>query len=174
MLTFTPLKGSGIKIAGGAKPVAVFPDELLKDAINLVPAPEETPDQSRLSWPGEYDVAGITVRGIGHQEGQRVSYVFTIDDTRIAAPCSPIEEWHEHEIELLGSVDVLILPAEDPKKAQMLIDEVDPRAIILVPGSDGKMDQDVVKLCGAVGKEQVSEYKLKGLPAEGREVVVLA
>jgi hypothetical protein len=38
---------------------------------------------------------------------------------------------------------------------------------------DDKAFQEVLKICGAVGKEAVDEYKVKSLPAEGREVVIL-
>ena len=45
---------------------------------------------------------------------------------------------------------------------------------MLVAGADGKISADVLKVTGAVGKETVSEHKLKGsLPQEGRDVVVL-
>lgn len=154
-------------------PVVSYPDKNVDGAINLISSPQEFPSREMLSWPGEYDVAGISVRGIGHQEGQRISYVADIDGTRIAFPCAPLEEWEEIDVEHLGDVHVLVLPAEDVKKCQKLLDEVDPRVLIVVPGSDGSLHPDVLKACGAADKEHVSEYKLKGsLPQEGREVVV--
>lgn len=173
MLTFTPLGGPSLKIAGGAKPVVAFPPKIYPDTINLLAGPEEQPPKDAISWPGEYDVAGITIRGIGQLEGQKVSYLVEVDGVRIAFPASPLEEWSEFDIERLGEVHILVLPGENAKVCQLLLDEVDPRAVFLVPATDGSIHPDVLKLCGAVGKEAVSEYKLKGaLPVEGREVVV--
>lgn len=173
MLSFSYLSGSSVKISGGPLPVVSFPEKAQEGAINLIDSPQEFPSREQLSWPGEYDVGGISVKGIGHQEGQRISYVADIEGTRIAFPCSPLEEWEELDIEHLGDVHVMVLPAEDVKKCQRLIDEVDPRVLIIVPAKDGSVNTEVLKACGAADKEVVKEYKLKGsLPAEGREVVV--
>ena len=59
------------------------------------------------------------------------------------------------------------------KASQKLLEDVDPRMLILVPSEKGKMDPEVIKACGAQGKELVDELKVKGsFSAEGREVVV--
>ena len=175
MLTIKALSGSSVSLSDGKAEVVAFPKKPVANAINLLSAPEEDPKGKAISWPGEYDVAGVAIKGIGQQEGQQVSYVLQIDDYRVAFPSTPLDEWSQTDIERLGDVAVLILPAENPKHAQALIDEVDPRMLVLVAGSDGTMDPDVLKTAGATGKEPVSEYKLKGgLPVEGREVVVLS
>lgn len=154
-------------------PVVSFPDKLAAGSINLIQSPQENPNREQLSWPGEYDVAGITVRGIGQMEGQKVSYLVEADNTRIAFPSPPLDVWEDTDIERLGDVHVLVLPAEDVKLCQKLIDDIDPRVLILVPGADGSLHPEVLKAAGAADKEHVSEYKLKGsLPQEGREVVV--
>jgi hypothetical protein len=117
----------------------------------------------------------VAIKGIGQDEGQHVSFAVHMDDVRVALPSSPIGEWSQEDIERLGDVAVMVLPAENAKHAQALIDEIDPRVLVLVAGADGNMDADVLKIAGATGKEAVSEYKLKGaLPAEGRETIVLA
>lgn len=173
MLTFTHLSGSSVRVAGGGMNVVSFPSSPVDGSINLLPSPQQHPNREMISWPGEYDIAGITVRGIGQQEGQKVSYAIELDNTRIAFPATPLEVWEEADIERLGDIQVLVLPAEDAKLCQKLLDEVDPRVLIIVPASDGTLHPDVLKSCGAVDKEHVSEFKLKGsLPQEGREVVV--
>lgn len=175
MLTIKALSGSSVSLSDGKTTVVTYPKKPVADAINLLSAPEEDPKGKAISWPGEYDVGGVAIKGIGQKEGQQVSYVLQMDDYRIAAPSCPLEEWSQEDIERLGDVAVLVLPAENAKQAQMLIDEVDPRVLVLVSGADGSMDPDVVKAAGATGKEAVSEHKLKGaLPAEGREVIVLS
>lgn len=174
MLTIKALAGSSVSLSDGTTTVVAFPKKPVAGVVNLFPTPEEDPKQNEhISWPGEYDIGGVAIRGIGQQEGQHVSYVIQMDDVRIALPSSPLEEWSQADIEHLGDVHIMILPAESPKHAQALIEEVDPRMLIIVPGADGDMNADVLKAAGATGKEHVSEYKLKGgLPAEGREVVV--
>lgn len=173
MLTFNYLGQGSVKVSGGAMPVVSFPQKAVSGAINLFASPQESPSRELLSWPGEYDIAGVTVRGIGQLEGQKVSYAVEIDSIRIAFPASPLEAWDDTDLEHLGDIHILVLPAEDPKFCQKLIDDIDPRILMLVPAADGTLNQDVLKAAGAVGNEQVSEYKQKGgLPQEGREVVV--
>lgn len=176
MLTIKSLGGSSVSLSDGTTTVAAFPKKAVSGAVTLLAKPEESPTSSVLSWPGEYDVGGVAIRGIGQQEGQQVSFVLHIDDVRVALPSTPLGEWSQADVERLGDVHVLVLPAENAKHAQTLIDEVDPRMLILVPGSDGKIDADVAKAAGASGKQPVPEVKLKGpgsLPQEGREVIVL-
>ncbi len=175
MLTIKALAGSSVSLSDGTTTVVAFPKKAVKDAVTLLSSPEENPEQKVISWPGEYDIGGVAIRGIGQQEGQHVSFVLQMDDVRVALPAIPLEEWSQADIERLGDVHVLVLPAENAKVAQTLIDEIDPRALIVVAGGDGKMNAEVMKVAGATGKETMSEYKLKGsLPAEGREIVVLA
>lgn len=173
MLTFSHLGGQGVRITGGAKPVSVYPPKINAADISLMPAPEEDQRENVVSWPGEYDYAGITIRGIGHSEGQQVSDVVEIDGVRCAFPSSPLQEWTDADIGKMGDVHILVLPAENPKVAQSLLEDVDPRLLILVPGKNGKLDPEVVKHCGGTGKAPVDEFKVKGtFSAEGREVMV--
>lgn len=173
MLTFTHLGKTTVRCTGGPLPVVAFPDKPESGALSLVPSPQEYPSREVISWPGEYDVAGITVRGIGHTEGRKVSFMVEIDGIRIAFPASPLEPWPDADIEQLGDIHVLVLAAEDSKLCQKLLDEIDPRVLIITPAADGTMNPEMLKTCGAVGKEQVKEWKLKGsLPQEGREIVV--
>lgn len=175
MLTISALAGSSVLLSDGKTDVTAFPKKAAAKGVTLLASPEETPSGSVISWPGEYDIGGVAIRGIGQKEGQHVSYVVQMDDVRIALPASPLEEWSQADIERLGDVAVLILPTEDAKLCQALIDEIDPRLLILVPGSDGNMHPEVLKAAGATGKESVSEYKLKGaLSVEGREVIILS
>lgn len=172
-LTFTSLGGSTLKCSGGPMPLVVFPAKIQDGMLNFMPSPQESPSREVISWPGEYDVAGITVKGIGQKEGQKVSYVIDIDNIRFAFPASPLEDWSDEDIERMGEVHVLVLPAEDVKRCQTLLDEIDPRMLFIVPAADGSLHPDVLKACGAAGKEQVKEFKLKGaFGVEGREVVV--
>lgn len=174
MLTLSSLGGSSVSLSEGKATVAAFPKKPLPNAINLLSVPEEQPAGTTLSWPGEYDIAGVAIRGIGQHEGQQVSYTVHMDNVRIAFVSSPVEVWAQEDIERLGDVHVLVLPADHSKHCQELLDEIDPRLLVIVPGKDGDISADVLKATGAVGKEVVSEYKIKGsFPQEGREVIIL-
>ena len=178
MLTFTPLEGPGCRIAGTGFTLSVFPKDDkaaaagTKNALLLRSTPDEEDRDGVISWPGEYNVMGVTVRGIGHKEGQQVSYVIDAEDARVLCISEPVEDWADREVEMVGDVDVLVAPVSEAKILQKLIDEFDPRILILMP-SKGATDS-VLKTLGSKG-DTISEYKLKGaMPAEGREVVVLA
>lgn len=174
MLVLTAQKDTGVQCTGADRPLKVYPSGSIDPkAVTLLSKPEEEPTAGVFSWPGEYDIAGMTLKGVGHTDGRQVSFVVMINGIRCAFLSSPLHEWSDHELELLGDIAVLTVPAERPKVLQRILDEVDPRVLVIVPLA-GKMDPEVLSICGAKGLEPVSEYKLKGaLPAEGREVVVL-
>ncbi len=175
MLIFTSLGGQSLQCKAGAKTLLVFPEGARGAAdITLLSAPEEQPKAGTISWPGEYELGGITIRGIGHDEGRQVSYMVEAEGVRCAFLASPLHDWSDHQLELLGGIDILALPADDVKLVQKLVDEIDPRVLLPLPTRDGKLFEEVLRVCGAVGKEPLEEYKIKGaLPAEGREVVLL-
>ena len=93
---------------------------------------------------------------------------------RCAFLSSPLQEWTDKQLESVGDVDVLALPADDLKLSQKLIDEFDPRVLIILPSKNKDTYDSLAKVVGVKSENIVSEYKLKAqLPAEGREVVVL-
>ncbi len=101
-----------------------------------------------------------------------VSYVLECDSVRMAFLCSPLHDLSDLELEILGDIDVLAIPCDDPKIFQKLIEDIDPRVLVPLRG-DGSKFAEALKLCGAQAVAPVKEYKIKGaLPAEGREVVV--
>ncbi|MFA7682020.1 MAG: hypothetical protein WCX61_03245 [Candidatus Peribacteraceae bacterium] len=177
MLTFTLLGGSAIHCVNGSKALLVFPPKPGSDKeITLLAHPEEAPSEGVISWPGEYDFSGVAIRGIGHGEGAAVSYAVEIEGVRCAFFAAPLHDWTDYELELLGDIDVLFIPADDVKLAQKLIDQIDPRVLCPLLSKDAQIFEEVLKVCGAQDKESVDEYKVKGrgsLPVEGRDVVIL-
>lgn len=172
MITLTYLTGAGVRYSNGTTAFQVF-SEQATDNIRLLALPKEEPSISTISWPGEYDFAGIAITGIGHNEGASVSYILSYDNVKTAFLAAPLHAWSDHDLELLGDIDVLVLPAGDAKIVQKLIDEIDPRVLVVTPGTTPELVPDVLKAVGAIGKEAQAEYKLKGsLPVEGREIVV--
>jgi hypothetical protein len=173
MLTFVAVDRTTFRLKGGEKDLIVFPsDKGTPGAISLFSTPRENMQDIDVSWPGEYNEAGVSIRGIGHLDGQQVSYVIEQDGVRAAFLSAPLQDWTDAQIEMVGDVDVLVMPASEAKLTQKLVDEFDPRILILLPGAEGALGA-ISKTIGV--KETVSEYKLKGaLPAEGREVIALA
>ena len=177
MITFTALSPTSFKLANGDATMTVFPDggKSTKDGITLLGVPADPSQQSgsAVSWPGEYNMNGISIRGIGHDDGKQVSYVIDPDHVRCALLSEPVKDWTDKQVETVGDIDVLVMPAADSKLTQKLVDEFDPRVLILLPGKDKAALAAVEKVIGV--KQKVSEYKIKGsLPQEGRDVVVLA
>jgi len=178
MATISSLGGSALKCIFNKITVSVFPASVEKGSkegdISLLSHPEEVPTDGVISWPGEYDFGGVFIRGIGHEEGRQVSYVMDADGVRFAFLSAPLHKFSDFELEQIGDIDVLCIPADDVKMVQELIDTIDPRVLVPLPSKDDKAFNEVLKVCGALGKEAVEEHKLKGsLPAEGREVVIL-
>ncbi|NOS67279.1 MAG: hypothetical protein HOO67_02845 [Candidatus Peribacteraceae bacterium] len=175
MLTFTALSPTSFKLQNGDATLTVFPDggKAPKDGITLVALPEEKETAGVISWPGEYNMGGVSVRGIGHEDGKQVSYVADPEHIRCAFLSDPVKDWTDKQIEAVGDIDVMVMTAADVKLTQKLVDEFDPRVLILLPGKDKEALKSVEKVIGV--KQRVSEYKIKGsLPQEGRDVVVLA
>jgi hypothetical protein len=156
----------------------VFPPEIPakpagENTFFLMGTPQETDRGDVISWPGEYDFGGITVRGIGQGEGQ-VSFVVIMEGIRVGFLSAPLQTWSSRETELFGDLDVLCIPSGNTKFVQDIIEEADPRVLIPVP-ADPQTYADVLRICGANEIEPVADVKLKkaNLPKENREVYVL-
>jgi hypothetical protein len=177
MLSISSTKGS-LELQAGKQTIVVFPDAARKPAegeLLLLGSPEEEPRAGTISWPGEYDIDGVAISGIGHEEGKSVSYALQVDGVRFGFLVSPLNDWTDAEMEMLGTIDVLCVPSDNPKAVQKIVDDVDPR--VLVPYKTGGADKyaETLKVCGATGKESVEKYVIKSgsFGAEGREVVLL-
>lgn len=176
--TLVSLGGQTLRCTLGKLQLISFPASVGKSVpegtMVLLSHPEEEPTDGVISWPGEYDFSGVLIRGLGHEDGRQVSFVVVADGTRFAFLSTPLHKLSDFELSQIGDIDVLVLPCDDAKLVQELIDAIDPRVLIPLATKDEKVFQEVLKACGAQGKEAVDEYKLKGsLPAEGREVVIL-
>ncbi len=175
MITFSSSDDSACSVQTSSAKFDVFPTKVPKDSWCLLSHPEEElVNKKAISWPGEYDFEGVTVRAIGQEEGKQVSYACHTENVRFAFVDAPILDWTDTEIEKLGDVAVLVIAADNPKKITALVEAVDPRVIILFNVKDGDLVGSA-KACGASAPETVSEYKVKtsSLPQDSRHVVVL-
>lgn len=175
MITFSYSDGMACKVRTDATVFEVFPEKPSKDVWTLLSNPEEAiSDKKFLSWPGEYDFSGMTVRAVGQEEGRQVSYTCNTENMRFAFVSTPVLDWADAEIEKLGDVDVLVVAADNPKKVLALVEAVDPRIIILFSVKGGDL-AGTAKACGNASIQPVAELKVKpgSLPSDARQVVVL-
>jgi len=174
-MTIKVLKGGACSVEAGSLSVEVFPEKPQKDMWTLLAHPEEAlRGEKIISWPGEYDFSGASVRAIGQEEGKQVSYACDIEGVSVAFVSAPVLEWSDKDVEKLGDIDVLVVAADAPKKVQDLMEEVDPRMVILYEVAKGDL-AGVAKACGMEKIEKSKDLKIKkgSLPQDSREVVVL-
>ncbi len=127
----------GLKLPNIKANVVLTSDE--KDAgMNNVAAIGGEPKV--LSWPGEYEVAGIaiTAQELNNDPKLASSMVFTLDAdglkvcylTNLSTPLS------DEFVENIGEVDVLLVPVSGDstgyKEAHAAIEEIEPRAVVPV------------------------------------------
>jgi hypothetical protein len=175
MITFSTSSGSACSVSTGSVSFAVFPSKASKDAWALLSHPEEQlTDKKWVSWPGEYDFAGMSVRGVGQEGGRQVSFLCTGEGVRMAFVDGPVLDWTDAEIERMGEVDVLCIAADQPKKVLALVESIDPRVIVLFSVKSGDL-AGTAKACGLGSVAAVAEFKVKpgSLPQDSRQVVVL-
>lgn len=175
MMTITASTGAACTIQTSSGSFEVFPAKVPKDTWALLSHPEEDlSNKKAVSWPGEYDFSGVTVRAVGQEAGKQVSYLCVSEGLRVAVIDAPVLEWTDAEIEKLGDVDILVIAADNAKKVTSVVEAVDPRIVVLFKVKDGDMAA-VAKACGMSSVQTTGELKLKPstLPQDSRQVVVL-
>lgn len=149
--------------------------------------PEERKEVFAVDQPGEYEVAGVFVHGVyapkkdgsAHAvfaivtEGMRVGFLGALDRALT-----------DKEIEALGPVDILLIPAGGanvltPSQAAELVTRIEPRMVIpaYVQSSDAEDAAAAAQLASTLGVSPTVVAKLKiaksGLPQEELSVVIL-
>ncbi|MBP7807351.1 MBL fold metallo-hydrolase [Candidatus Saccharibacteria bacterium] len=157
----------------GAKSVTKSGDVALFTGVH-----EPVSAEVRLSidFPGEYEVADISVRGVqarAHidEEGKRtaVMYRLMMDDIRVAVVGHVHPDLTEAQLELLGVIDVLIIPVGgngytlDSIGALKLIKKIEPKIVIPTHYDDKDLKFEV--------PQQALTDALTGLSMEVSETV---
>jgi L-ascorbate metabolism protein UlaG (beta-lactamase superfamily) len=168
-MEITYLGGSCVRLRGREAQVVVDPPEgqlpgLARSGPDLVVRTEGRTDVDRLrpqqggsqeiAGPGEFEVRGVTVRGVDTGNGRTIMRV-EIDDVRVVSVGRLERELTEEEIDALGHVDVLVAPvgggdALAPSAATKLVNAIAPAIVVPVryrspnsPGSGGYEPVDV-------------------------------
>ena len=134
--------------------------------------------------PGEYEVKGVFANGIqdpGADEGKErpVIYRFTAEGMTLAFLGGLNRKLTDKEVELLGSIDILVLPVGggeymDAKTAAAVVSAVEPRMVVPIgydiPGIKAKLGtvDPFCKELGSCERQDANRLKMtkKDLPAE--------
>lgn len=141
----------------------------------LKPMPEENAVPPKVfDWPGEYEASGVSVIAIPHENG--LIFRFEVDDVTFCHLDSLTEDLTEKQTELIGDVDVLIVPSSKDslsgKKAHAIIEEIEPRVVIPMIGPF----DEFLKELGKNDATQTDSFKITSrgsLPEDKTDYVIL-
>lgn len=145
-----------------------------------------------ISGPGEYEVKGITFKGIeskfkwfeGKEQKEKIntSYVFTFDGIKICVLGALTDKLTADVRDEISTCDLLILPVLDGKDSEnkflsshdgvVVSNNLEP-AIIIPVGYDDKTLPIFLKDSGAVGVMPVEKLTLKKKDLDGKDGVVV-
>jgi len=144
------LRGKNAVVVTDPFPPAVGPKLRLESNLVTVSHPHENhshvasvKDAYVIEGPGEYEVAGITVRGLptyhdgqqGAEHGRNTVYVIELDDVRVCHLGDLGHSLDDRALETIGNVDVLLVPVGggtslDGAKAAEVVRQVEPRYVV--------------------------------------------
>ena len=145
-MIITASETKGIKCQVGDLSLLVDPeknssaDVILRSFYKL---PFEQVPQNVVIGPGEYEIAGIHIKGIelrteSGKDKIHTAYTAKMDDIRLCFLGTLESELGEDVMDHIGEVDILFLGAGGPhleaKKAASLIKQLEPKAIVLTAG----------------------------------------
>jgi len=138
-----------------------------------------------VNGPGEYEVGGIMINGVrtyrdaedAPQRRHNTAYVLHVDDLSFCHLGDLGHELTTHQIEEIGPIDVLFVPAYSPLTPAGLteaISAIEPRVVVPLYDEPGQLE----RLAHELGlKEWEAQEKLTvtgaSLPAEGEETRVV-
>jgi L-ascorbate metabolism protein UlaG (beta-lactamase superfamily) len=144
------LRGKSAAVVTDPFPPALGPKLRLEGNLVTVSHPHENhshvqcvKDAYVVEGPGEYEVAGVTVRGLptyhdgqqGAEHGRNTVYVIELDEVRVCHLGDLGHTLDDRALETIGNVDVLLVPvgggqALDGAKAAEVCRQVDPRYVV--------------------------------------------
>ncbi|MFY9492905.1 MAG: MBL fold metallo-hydrolase [Minisyncoccia bacterium] len=142
-----------------------------------VKAPAKT-NSFIVNNPGEYDVKGFFVLGLGDFGGGTV-YIIETESIRICYLAGLDQELSDAQLESLSDVDVLVIDVgetgEQNETASKIVGQIEPRIIVPMGYDAAKKPSTFLKEMGASEAEPKNKLniKKKDLPQEETEVVVL-
>ena len=144
------LRGRNAAVVTDPYPPALGPRLKLDGNLVTVSHPHENhshvqsvKDAYVIEGPGEYEVAGVTVRGLptyhdtqqGAEHGRNTVYVIEVDDVRVCHLGDLGHTLDDRALEAIGNVDVLLVPVGggrtlDGARAAEVVRQVEPRYVV--------------------------------------------
>jgi L-ascorbate metabolism protein UlaG (beta-lactamase superfamily) len=144
------LRGKSAAVVTDPFPPAIGPKLRLESNLVTVSHPHENhshvqsvKDAYVVEGPGEYEVAGVTVRGLptyhdgqqGAEHGRNTVFVIEVDDVRVCHLGDLGHTLDDRTLETIGNVDVLLVPVGggrtlDGAKAAEVVRQVEPRYVV--------------------------------------------
>lgn len=129
-----------------------------------------------IDWPGEYESKDVLINaapiGVGSDEKRIIS--FEVEGVRFCAVPQVNEAPSDKQIGELGDVDVVLLPMTiKPKVALEIVEEIDPRMVILsAMDLDGSTMPEFLKEVGQTGLAPEDKVSISSKAALDSENVV--
>jgi len=140
--------------------------------VSVALGPDVVIGDVKIENPGEYDVAGVAVRGI--QGAKQTLYVIDAEDMTICYVPKTPENIDQSATEQIGSVDAAIVPVNKETNATetiALVNSLDPNVVI--PVGDGDMEA-FAKLSNEATNGHLNIKLTPALiPQEGRATYIL-
>ena len=138
-------------------------------------------DPKVIDWPGEFEVAGISIEAFSSKEfakegtndgSDTVLFIFSIDGVKICHLSGLAHELSSDLIERIGDIDILLLPVGggdvlDAKLAQSVMEGIEPRLVIPMyfDATPSEMNirsaSEFLKLVGKTELDAVSSFDIK-------------
>ena len=132
-------------------------------------------DSFLISSPGEYEVKGIFVNTFYQKEGGLISIIEAEDIIICHLDDIKVKEIASEEIDLIGSIDILMIPLTiGVKEASQIISQIEPR--IVVPMNFKKELNEFIKVMGVKeADEPLSKLSIKkrDVPLEGETKIII-
>ena len=151
-------------------------------------------DARVIDGPGEYEVKGITVNGLptfhdnagGGERGRNTVFLIEVDDVRVCHLGDLGHRLDDAALELIGTVDVLLVPVGggnslDASRAAEVVRQIEPRVVVpmhyAVPAVKKELDgvDRFLKEMGAPETEAIQRLSVQATSGETEttKVVVL-
>jgi L-ascorbate metabolism protein UlaG (beta-lactamase superfamily) len=140
-----------------------------------------------LGWPGEFEVAGISIEAFKPNGDEANIFLFQIDGLHVCHLGYISHELSDEVLNRIGDVDILMVPVGggivlDGKMAQKVVEAIEPRIVIPMVYAATKTKLQISgaeEFLKAVGKseltpvEKFSVQSRASLPEESMEFVLL-
>lgn len=170
-------KDKEFKLAGKNIAVSINPSANTKaDAIlNSISQGNNKPDTLVFDGPGEYEVKGSMIHGISTSQSDETIYVVSIDDIKIAYLPEVTKLFGDDELDLIGSIDVLLIAINDLKATELskVVSQIEPRVVIPMNYNSEQLklfESEVGTVPSPIDKYKISK---KDLINDTQQIVVL-